>query len=53
MDVKNMNGTKKIKSIFIDEKVPLKIRDSYPLVCDDEGNILWVPGVKKVNLISK
>ena len=38
---------KKIKSIFIDEKVPLKIRDSYPLVCDDEGNILWVPGVKK------
>ena len=47
MDVKNMNGTKKIKSIFIDEKVPLKIRDSYPLVCDDEGNILWVPGVKK------
>lgn len=47
MDVKNMNGTKKIKSIFIDEKVPLKIRDSYPLVCDDEGNILWIPGVKK------
>lgn len=47
MDVKNMNGTKKIKSIFIDEKVPLKIRDSYPLVCDDDGNILWIPGVKK------
>ena len=47
MDVKNMNGTKKIKSIFIDEKVLLKIRDSYPLVCDDEENILWIPGVKK------
>ena len=47
MQVKNMEGTKKVKSIFIDEKVPMSDRDSYPLVCDDDGNILWIPGVKK------
>ena len=38
-----MQGTKKIKDLFIDAKVPRKTRDRVPiLVCDD--TILWVIG---------
>lgn len=47
MRLKGMNGSKKIKDIFIDEKVPLAKRDSWPIVSDAAGRILWVPGVKK------
>lgn len=39
-------GTKKIKSLFIDLKIPIKQRDSLPLVLLDE-EIIWIPGVKK------
>jgi len=46
MKVKNL-GTKKIKDIFIDDKVRLDLRDKYPLVVDSSGNILWLPGLKK------
>ncbi|MFS0646173.1 tRNA lysidine(34) synthetase TilS [Siminovitchia sp. 179-K 8D1 HS] len=47
MRLKGMNGSKKIKDIFIDEKIPLAKRDSWPIVTDAAGRILWVPGVKK------
>lgn len=45
--IKNLNGSKKIKDIFIDEKIDISLRDKWPIVCDYEGTILWVPGVKK------
>lgn len=45
--VKNMNNAKKIKDIFIDEKIPKEQRDSYPIVVDNNDNILWIPGLKK------
>ncbi|MGG3890585.1 tRNA lysidine(34) synthetase TilS [Metabacillus fastidiosus] len=45
--LKGMNGTKKVKDIFIDEKVPLHNRDIWPILEDGDGNILWVPGLKK------
>lgn len=38
-----LKGTKKIKDYFIDEKIPLKKRDSIWLVCDEE-KIVWVYG---------
>lgn len=47
MEVKNLKGTKKIKSIFIDEKVSPSIRDTYPIVVDANDTILWIPGLKK------
>ncbi len=47
MEVKNMNGKKKINKIFIDEKIEKNIRDYYPIVTDSDNNILWIPGVKK------
>lgn len=41
------NGTKKIKDIFIEEKIPLEKRNNYPLVVDSNDNILWIPNIKK------
>ena len=47
MLVKNLNGTKKIKNIFIDEKIPIAKRGEIPIVTDSNNTILWLPGVKK------
>ena len=45
--IKGLNGSKKIKDIFINEKIPKKERITYPILTDDEDNILWIPGIKK------
>ena len=47
MTIKNFNGSKKIKDIFIDEKIPLNERNNIPIVVDGDDNIIWIPGVKK------
>lgn len=47
MSIKNLNGSKKIKDIFIDAKIDINDRDEWPVVCDYDGNILWLPGLKK------
>lgn len=47
MTWKGLAGTKKLKDIFIDEKIPLNKRDTWPIVTDDDGNILWLVGLKK------
>ena len=47
MLVKNMTGKKKVKDIFIDEKIALDKRDELPIVVDSDNIISWIPGVKK------
>jgi tRNA(Ile)-lysidine synthase len=47
MALKGTNGTKKIKDIFIDAKIPLAERKSWPIVEDAAGNIIWIPQLKK------
>ncbi len=47
MKVKGLNGTKKIKDIFINSKIPLRQRDLWPVVTDSAGKIVWIPGLKK------
>ena len=37
-------GTKKLKSFFIEKKVPHLLRDELPLVFDRNMNLLWIPG---------
>ena len=47
IEVKNLNGSKKIKDLMIDAKIPLTKRNSYPLITDNNNIILGVPGIKK------
>ena len=47
MKVKGLDGSKKIKDIFIDKKIGLEKRDSWPIVVDSKGKIVWIPGIKK------
>ncbi|WP_075979842.1 tRNA lysidine(34) synthetase TilS [Bacillus massilinigeriensis] len=50
MTLKGMNGTKKIKDIFIDKKVPVHERNAWPIVTNHSNEIVWIPGIKKANL---
>lgn len=47
MQVKGLNGTKKLKDIFIDSKIDIKKRELWPVVTDATGKIVWLPGLKK------
>ena len=47
MKVKGLDGSKKVKDIFIDKKINLEKRDSWPIVVDSTGKIVWIPGIKK------
>lgn len=49
MVIKNMNGSKKVKDIFIDCKIPLEKRDDWPIVVDSNDTVVWIPGLKKSN----
>ena len=37
-------GTKRVKKLFIDRKIPASQRDAIPILCDDLG-ILGIPGI--------
>ena len=45
--MKNLNGTKKVSDILTDEKIKYDDRCNVLLVCDDDNQILWIPGIKK------
>jgi len=47
MSIKNMNGHKKIKDILINEKINIEDRINCPVVVDSNGEIIWLPGIKK------
>ena len=47
MQVKGMEGTKKIGDIFTNEKISVRERNEWPVVIDAEDNIVWLPGLKK------
>ena len=34
-------------NIFIDKKIKMDKRDSWPIVVDSKGKIVWIPGIKK------
>ena len=45
--VKGLNGTKKLKDIFINSKIPQRDRELWPVLVDSEGKVVWLPGLKK------
>ena len=47
LEVLGLNGKKKVKDIFIEKKIPIRKRESYPLLVDNNDNILWIPNLKK------
>lgn len=53
MIVKNMTHKKKVKDILINSKIPSTLRDTIPIVTDDTGEIIWIPGIKKSHLDRK
>ncbi|QCJ40503.1 tRNA lysidine(34) synthetase TilS [Bacillus sp. S3] len=50
MTLKGIKGSKKLKDIFIDQKVPVYERDRWPVITDKEGLIIWLPELKKSSL---
>ena len=53
MEVKGMNGRKKINDIFIDDKIKISDRACWPVVLDSKETIVWIPGLKKSKLDKK
>lgn len=45
--LKGMLGSRKVKDIFIDSKIPVDLRDSWPIVVDSDNTIVWIPDLKK------
>ena len=41
-----LHGTKKIKDILMEKKIPLSMRERYPLLVDSAGRILWMAGYR-------
>jgi tRNA(Ile)-lysidine synthase len=41
-----MQGTKKLKSLFIDEKVPQETRSTVPILTTGDNDIIWVYGTR-------
>ena len=54
-DVISLNnlGTKKVKDIFRDSKIKEDIRKYYPIITDSNNKIIFIPGIKKSNLLKK
>lgn len=46
MKVAGLNGSKKVKDIFIDEKIPPSLRRSIPIIVDARGELLWIPTIR-------
>ncbi|MCC5894306.1 MAG: tRNA lysidine(34) synthetase TilS [Alkalibacterium sp.] len=45
--LKGLKGSKKVKDVFIDQKIPLKERDQAWIVTDNKGEIVWLVDYKE------
>ncbi|WP_349409080.1 tRNA lysidine(34) synthetase TilS [Pseudalkalibacillus sp. SCS-8] len=45
-----VKGSRKLKDVFIDAKLPRHLRDIWPIVVDSTGKIIWIPGIKHAEL---
>lgn len=42
-----MDGRRKLRDVFREAKIPATIRETLPIVADDRGRVVWVPGVAR------
>ncbi len=42
-----LNGSKKVKDMFIDAKMPFSRRETIPILTDASGQILWIAGFRR------
>jgi tRNA(Ile)-lysidine synthase len=47
MSILGMNGTKKVKDLFINEKIPIHKRNTWPIITNRDDEIIWIPGLRK------
>ncbi len=47
INIIGLNGSKKVKDIFIDDKVSKSKRDQTPIILNGDNTILWIPGIRK------
>jgi tRNA(Ile)-lysidine synthase len=40
-------GTKKVKKLLLEARIPRAERSRVPLVVDADGDVLWIPGVAR------
>lgn len=45
--IKGMKGSKKLKSLFIEEKIDREQRDQWPVIVDGNDSIIWVPQLRR------
>ena len=45
-----MNGTKKIKDLFIDHKMNHMDRERWPLIVDENDTIMWIPFLRRADI---
>ncbi|AOZ92802.1 tRNA lysidine(34) synthetase TilS [Paenibacillus crassostreae] len=45
--VMGLNGSKKVKNIFIDDKIPPSLRTQIPMILDGNNVIIWIPGIRR------
>ena len=44
-------GTKKVKKVLLESRIPPSERHLVPLVVDIEGDVLWIPGLARAEWI--
>lgn len=47
MKVMGLSGSKKVKDIFIDDKIPPAQRAQIPMIVDGKSRIVWIPGIRR------
>jgi len=47
IELMGMDGSKKVKDLFIDLKIDPDWRDRVPLVADADGRVLWIAGIRR------
>ena len=45
--IRLVGGSKKVKKVLLEARIPRTERDGVPLVVDAHGDVLWIPGVAR------